>query len=95
MSRRVTVECSSGAGVPQTAIFELFEGRLPVVGIGGLLLGFRAEALLWEDSSLISADGEGLSQRRVAEGVRTVRVLRACVQLPGTLASLCPGNSIP
>ena len=77
MPRRVTVDLYDGAAHLQSAAFEVFDGRLPVAGGGGLLHTFGVEELLWEDSCVVAAEAglDGLSRRRMAAGITTVRVL--------------------
>ena len=83
MARRVTVQYYDGAALQRSAVFEAFDGRLPVAGAGGLLLAFGAEELMWEDSCFISAALDGLSRRRLAEGIEAVKVFRQRAPAPG------------
>lgn len=74
------MECYDGSVLHQSAVFELFDARLPVAGTGGLLTVFGGETFLWEDSCMVSADLEGLSRRQVPQGVNVIRIFRQTPQ---------------
>ena len=85
MARRVNGQCcdSESGALQLSEVFELFDGRLPVTGAGGLLHIFGAESLRWEDSCLVSAGLDGLSRRKLPDGATSVRLLLQRVKPPG------------
>ena len=86
MAQRVTVQCcDSESGVLQLSeVFELFDGRLPVMGAGGLQEVFGTDSSLrWEDSCLVSVGLDGLSRRKLPDGATSVRLLLQRVKPPG------------
>ena len=83
MARQVTVECHGSGVKKRSYLFEVFDGRLPVTGHGGLLEAFGAKTLLWQDSCAVSVTSEGLSRRLIPEGTDKVRVYRHRDQCPG------------
>lgn len=68
MGRLVTVEFYSRAVQQRSAVFEAFDGCLPVAGRGGMLHAFGVADLVWEDSCMclrIWGDSHGGRCRRV------------------------------